>query len=31
MTVYVDTSVVLRVLLAQGKPLDIWAKWEAAW
>jgi len=30
-TVYVDTSVVLRVLLVQGKPLDIWAKWEAAW
>lgn len=31
MTVYVDTSVVLRVLLGQENPLDIWGKWEAAW
>lgn len=31
MNVYLDTSTVLRVLLAQRSPLDTWGKWEAAW
>ena len=30
MIVYLDTSVVLRILLRQGKPLDIWGKWLSA-
>ena len=31
MTVYLDTSTVLRVLLRQPKPLAIWARWERAY
>ena len=31
MTVYLDTSAVLRVLLRQPKPLAIWARWERAY
>jgi predicted nucleic acid-binding protein len=30
-TVYLDTSTVLRVLLRQPKPLAIWARWERAY
>src|ERR1043166_5630873 len=30
MTVYLDTSTVLRVVLGQGDPLAIWAKWDEA-
>jgi hypothetical protein len=29
-TVYLDTSTVLRVVLSQPEPLGIWGKWEAA-
>jgi len=29
--VYLDSSVVLRVLLRQGEPLDSWGEWEAAY
>lgn len=28
MIVYVDTSAVLRVLLREGRPVDVWAKWR---
>ena len=31
MKVYLDTSTVLRVLLAEGKRLDTWGEWESAW
>ena len=31
MTVYLDTSTVLRVLLRQPKPLTIWARWDRAY
>lgn len=31
MTVYLDTSTVLRILLRQPKPLAIWARWERAY
>ena len=31
MTVYLDTSTVLRVLLRQPRPLAIWARWERAY
>src|SRR5207244_8758602 len=30
MTVYLDTSTVLRVVLGQADPLTIWGKWDAA-
>src|SRR5262245_30068065 len=30
MTVYLDTSTVLRVVIAQADPLSIWGKWDAA-
>jgi hypothetical protein len=30
MTVYLDTSTVLRVVLAQPDPLVIWGRWKAA-
>jgi hypothetical protein len=30
MTVYLDTSTVLRVVLGQAGPLAIWGKWDAA-
>ena len=31
MTVYLDTSTVLRVLLRQPGPLSIWGRWERAY
>ena len=31
MTVYLDTSTVLRVLLRQARPLSIWGRWERAY
>lgn len=31
MTVYLDTSTVLRILLRQPKPLAIWARWDRAY
>ena len=31
MTVYLDTSTVLRVLLRQPRPLSIWGRWERAY
>ena len=31
MNVYLDTSVVLRVLLAQPRKLSVWGQWEAAY
>lgn len=31
MTVYLDTSTVLRVLLRQPRPLAMWARWERAY
>jgi predicted nucleic acid-binding protein len=30
-TVYLDTSTVLRILLRQPKPLAIWAQWDRAY
>jgi predicted nucleic acid-binding protein len=30
-TVYLDTSTVLRILLRQPKPLAIWARWDRAY
>jgi hypothetical protein len=30
MTVYLDTSIVLRIVLAQPEPLPIWGKWTGA-
>jgi predicted nucleic acid-binding protein len=30
MIVYIDTSVVLRVLFKEANPIDIWGKWEKA-
>ena len=31
MTVYLDSSTVLRVLLRQARPLRVWGKWERAY
>jgi predicted nucleic acid-binding protein len=31
MTVYVDTSVVLRILLHEPTPIEIWGKWNKAY
>ena len=31
MTVYVDTSVVLRVLLREPNPLELWGRWNKAY
>lgn len=31
MTVYLDSSTVLRVLLRQRRPLSIWRKWQRAY
>ena len=31
MTVYLDTSTVLRVLLRQSRPLSLWGRWERAY
>jgi predicted nucleic acid-binding protein len=31
MTVYLDTSVVLRVLFREGKRISIWGKWDRAY
>jgi predicted nucleic acid-binding protein len=30
-TVYLDTSTVLRILLRQPKPLAVWARWDRAY
>src|ERR1051325_1600562 len=30
MTVYVDTSVVLRILFHEANPVEIWGKWDRA-
>ena len=31
MIVYLDTSVVLRVLLGESNPTDLWGKWDKAY
>jgi len=31
MTVYLDTSVVLRVLFREPNPVDLWGKWDRAY
>lgn len=31
MTVYVDTSVVLRILLREPNPLELWSRWNKAY
>ncbi|MSP40703.1 MAG: PIN domain-containing protein [Deltaproteobacteria bacterium] len=31
MNVYVDTSVVLRVLFGEPKPIDFWGRWDRAY
>ena len=31
MIVYLDTSVVLRVLLGESNPIDLWGKWDKAY
>jgi predicted nucleic acid-binding protein len=31
MTVYVDTSVVLRILLRESNPLGLWGRWNKAY
>lgn len=31
MIVYLDTSVILEVLLRQGKPIGVWGEWDAAY
>jgi predicted nucleic acid-binding protein len=31
MTVYVDTSIVLRILLGEPKPVGIWGQWNKAY
>lgn len=31
MTVYLDTSTVLRVVLGQGRPISVWGRWERAY
>lgn len=30
MTVYVDTSVILRILFREPNPVEVWGKWERA-
>jgi predicted nucleic acid-binding protein len=30
MTVYIDTSVILRILFREANPIAIWGKWEKA-
>ncbi len=30
MTVYLDTSVILRILFHEANPVDIWGKWDRA-
>ena|SRR5262245_8919285 len=30
MTVYIDTSVVLRILFHEPNPVEVWGKWERA-
>jgi predicted nucleic acid-binding protein len=30
MTVYVDTSVILRILFREPNPVELWGKWERA-
>ncbi len=31
MTVYIDTSVVLRILFREPNPVEVWGKWEKAY
>ena len=31
MTVYLDTSVVVRILFREAKPINIWKKWDKAY
>jgi predicted nucleic acid-binding protein len=30
MTVYLDTSVILRILFREANPVEVWGKWERA-
>src|ERR687892_2746833 len=30
MTVYIDTSVILRILFREPNPVEVWGKWEKA-
>jgi predicted nucleic acid-binding protein len=30
MTVYVDTSVILRILFRESNPVEVWGKWDRA-
>ena len=30
MTVYIDTSVILRILFREPNPVEVWGKWERA-
>ena len=30
MTVYIDTSVILRILFREANPVEVWGKWERA-
>jgi predicted nucleic acid-binding protein len=30
MTVYIDTSVILRILFHEADPVDVWGKWQRA-
>jgi hypothetical protein len=30
MTVYIDTSVILRILFQEPNPVEVWGKWEAS-
>ena len=30
MTVYIDTSVILRILFREPNPVELWGKWERA-
>jgi predicted nucleic acid-binding protein len=30
MTVYIDTSVILRILFRERNPVEVWGKWERA-
>jgi predicted nucleic acid-binding protein len=31
MTVYLDTSVILRILFREGNPVSVWKKWDKAY
>jgi predicted nucleic acid-binding protein len=30
MTVYIDSSVILRILFRESNPVEVWAKWDSA-